>query len=103
MTPRILDPDRREVLAGLVTGLGAAAAGVMTGGAGPLVTAQLALQARAATLALGPGQPATPIWELAAASHIGDVRLKRFDRCEVVFRNDLPVPLAPVWYGLIAP
>jgi FtsP/CotA-like multicopper oxidase with cupredoxin domain len=28
------------------------------------------------------------------------VRFKRGDRCEVVFRNDLPVPLAPAWYGL---
>ncbi|MDX3971241.1 MAG: multicopper oxidase domain-containing protein [Bradyrhizobium sp.] len=96
MKPRILDPTRREVL----TGLGASAAGLMTGGAGPLVTAQLALQARPSTLASKAGQPATAIWELAAASHLGTVRLKRGDRCEVVFRNDLPVPLAPVWYGL---
>lgn len=96
MKPRILDPTRREVL----TGLGASAAGLMTGGAGPLVTAQLALQARPAALASKAGQPATAIWELAAASHLGTVRLKRGDRCEVVFRNDLPVPLAPVWYGL---
>ncbi|RQH16217.1 multicopper oxidase domain-containing protein [Bradyrhizobium sp. RP6] len=98
MKPRILDSTRREVL----TGLGASAAGLMTGGAGPLVTAQLALQARPATLALKAGQPATAIWELAAVSHLGTVRLKRGDRCEVVFRNDLPVPLAPVWYGLNA-
>ncbi|WP_439403314.1 multicopper oxidase family protein [Bradyrhizobium sp. DASA03068] len=99
MTMRISDPTRREVLAGL----GASAAGLIVGGAGPSVTAQLALQARLATLALRSGQPATPIWELAAVSHLGDVRLKRFDRCEVVFRNDLPVPLAPVWYGLHGP
>jgi hypothetical protein len=96
MKPRILDPSRRMVL----VGLGASAAGLMTGGATPAATAQLALQARPATLALRPGQPATPIWELAAVSRIGDVRLKRGDRCEVVFRNDLPVPLAPAWYGL---
>lgn len=99
MKPRIFAPDRREVLAGLLTGLGASAAGLTAGGAGPLVTAQLALQARAATLALRPGQPATPIWELAAVSHTRGVHLKRGDRCEVVFRNDLPVPLAPAWYG----
>jgi hypothetical protein len=103
MKPRIFDPNRREVLAGLLTGLGASAAGVMAGGAVPPVTAQLALQARPATLALRPGQPATPIWELAAVSHTRGVRLKRGDRCEVVFRNDLPVPLAPVWYGLNGP
>ncbi|MCP3444720.1 multicopper oxidase family protein [Bradyrhizobium sp. CCGUVB14] len=100
MTPRIFDLNRREVLAGIGTSLGASAAGLMAGGAGPLPTAQVALQARPATLALRPGQPATPIWELAAASHIGNVRFKRGDRCEVVFRNDLPVPLAPAWYGL---
>ncbi len=99
MTTRISNPHRREVLAGL----GASAAGLIVGGAGPLVTAQLALQARASTLALRPGQPPTPIWELAAVSHIGDVRLKRFDSCQVVFRNNLAVPLAPVWYGLNAP
>ncbi|MGY4624158.1 multicopper oxidase family protein [Bradyrhizobium sp. USDA 4486] len=107
MKTRISAPDRRDVLAGLGASigasLGASAAGLFAGGAGPLVTAQLALQARAATLALRPEQPATPIWELAAVSHLGDVRLKRFDNCQVVFRNDLPVPLAPVWYGLNAP
>ncbi|WP_440640633.1 multicopper oxidase family protein [Bradyrhizobium sp. PUT101] len=96
MTTRIFAPHRREVLAGL----GASAAGLIAGGAGPSVTAQLALQARPATLALKPDQPAASIWELAAISHLRAVRLKRGDRCEVVFRNDLPVPLAPVWYGL---
>lgn len=99
MTTRIFDPTRREVLAGF----GASAAGLIAGGAAPAMTAQLALQARAATLALRPGQPAAPIWELAAVSHLGTVRLKRGDRCEMVFRNDLPVPLAPAWYGLNGP
>lgn len=107
MKTRILAPDRREVLAGLGAtlgaSLGASAAGLLAGGASPAITAQLALQAREASLALRPGQPATPIWELAAVSHIGDVRLKRGDRCEVVFRNDLPVPLSPAWYGLNGP
>ena len=96
MKSGIFYPTRRELLAGL----GASAAGLIAVGAGPPVTAQLALQARPATLALRSGQPPTPIWELAAVSHVRDVRLKRGDRCELVFRNDLPVPLAPVWYGL---
>lgn len=96
MTMRLFTPDRREVLAGL----GAAAAGLIAGGAGPLVTAQLALQARVSTLALRPGQPATPICELAAVNHLREARLKRGDRCQLVFRNELPVPVAPVWYGL---
>ncbi|MBR1085952.1 multicopper oxidase domain-containing protein [Bradyrhizobium manausense] len=103
MKPRIFDPTRREVLAGLGTSLGATAAGLMAGGASPLPTAQVLLQARPATLALRPDQAATPIWELAAASHIGNVRFKRGDRCEVVFRNDLPVPIAPAWYGIDGP
>lgn len=103
MTTRIFDRTRREVLAGLGAGLGASAAGLIAGGAAPAVTAQLALQARPATLALKPGQPPTPIWELAAVSHLGTIRLKRSDRCEVVFRNNLPVPLAPAWYGLNGP
>lgn len=100
MKQRIFALDRRQVLAGIGSSLGASAAGLMAGGASPLPTAQVLLQARPATLALRPGQPATPIWELAAASHIGNVRFKRGDRCEMVFRNDLPVPLSPAWYGL---
>ncbi|MCK1709862.1 MULTISPECIES: multicopper oxidase domain-containing protein [unclassified Bradyrhizobium] len=96
MKTPIFAPSRREVVAGL----GASAAGMIVGGVGPSVTAQLALQARLASLALSPAQPPTPIWELAAVSHVGNVHLKRGDRCEVVFRNDLPVPLAPVWHGL---
>jgi FtsP/CotA-like multicopper oxidase with cupredoxin domain len=100
MTAQIPDPSRREVLTGVLAGLGAAAAGSIGGGAGPSITAQVSLLARPATLALRPEQPATPIYELAAVSHLGTVRLKRGDRCEVVFRNDLPEPVAPAWYGL---
>lgn len=96
MKPRIFDPSRREILAGL----GASAAGLLGGGATPVATTQLALQARPATLTLKPDQPPAPIWELAAVSHLGNVHLRRGDRCEVTFRNALPVPLAPVWYGL---
>ncbi|UVO40027.1 multicopper oxidase domain-containing protein [Bradyrhizobium arachidis] len=96
MKPRIFDLNRREVLAGL----GGAATGLLGGGATPVATTQLALQARPATLALRPDQTPSPIWELAAASHLGNVHLRRGVRCEVAFRNALPVPLAPVWYGL---
>lgn len=96
MKPRIFDLSRREVLAGL----GASTAGLLGGGAAPVATTQLALQARPATLTLKPDQPPAPIWELAAVSHLGNVRLRRGDRCEVTFRNALPVPLAPTWYGL---
>jgi FtsP/CotA-like multicopper oxidase with cupredoxin domain len=96
MTTRFFAPTRREVLAGLT----ASAAGAIAGGAVPSSTARLALEARPATLALKPAQPATAIWELAAASPGGAIRLRRGDQCEVALRNNLPVPLAPAWYGL---
>ena len=80
--------------------MAASAAGTVMGGATPAVTTRLALQARPATLARKPGQPPVAIAELAAASPAGVVRLKRGDRCEVSFQNDLAVPVAPVWYGL---
>ncbi len=96
MTKRFFAPTRREVLAGLA----ASAAGLAGGGAMPPAATRLPLQARPATLALRPGQPATPIWELVAPSTARDVRLKRGERCEVTLRNDLPVPVAPVWHGL---
>lgn len=100
MTTAIFAPHRRQLLAGLGACLGASAAGLIGGGATPAVTARLSLLARPSTLVLKPGQPATPVFELAAASHPSTVRLRRGDRCEVAFRNDLPVPLAPVWRGL---
>ncbi|MDA9436396.1 multicopper oxidase family protein [Bradyrhizobium sp. CCBAU 51627] len=96
MKPQIFAPSRREVLAGLTV----STAGLFGGGASPVTTTRLALRARPATLALRPEQPPAAIWELTAVSQLGDVHLKRFDRCEVTFRNALPVPLAPVWYGL---
>ncbi|MGV7219461.1 multicopper oxidase family protein [Bradyrhizobium sp. UFLA05-112] len=96
MTKQFFAPTRREVLAGLA----ASAAGLAEGGATPPAAVRLTLQARPATLALRPRQAATPIWELAALNPPGAVHLRRGDRCEVTFRNDLPVPVAPVWYGL---
>ncbi|WFU37833.1 multicopper oxidase domain-containing protein [Bradyrhizobium sp. CB82] len=96
MTKRFFAPTRREVLAGLA----ASAAGLAGGGATPPAAAWLTLQARPATLALRPGQPATPISELVTPTAAGDVRLKRGDRCETTFRNDLTAAVAPVWYGL---
>jgi FtsP/CotA-like multicopper oxidase with cupredoxin domain len=75
---------------------------MLVGGAAPPAAVRLALQARHATLALRSGQPATAICQLAAVSSAGGVRLKRGDRCELSFQNDLPVPVAPVWHGLDA-
>ena len=100
MAMRILDPTRREVMAGLGAVLGASAAGRVAGAATPPASARLTLQARRATLALRLDQPVTAISELAAVSPSADIRLKRGDRCEIVFQNRLQVPLTPHWYGL---
>jgi FtsP/CotA-like multicopper oxidase with cupredoxin domain len=96
MAMRFSAPNRREVMAGL----GASATGLIAGGAAPSGPVRLALQARPATLALRPGQPATPVSELAAVTPAAGIGLKRGDRCELTFRNDLPVPVTPIWYGL---
>ena len=100
MTMRIFSPTRRDVLAGL----GASAAGLgLTADLGAATlpgTTELALQARPAGLTLRPGLSATPVWEFSATSAAGEVRLKRGDRCELSFRNDLPVPAAVTWRGL---
>ena len=55
-------------------------------------------RAKADALALRPDQPATPIWALAAASQTG-LPFQARRPLEVIFRNDLPVPLAPVGTG----
>ena len=96
MTLRNFDPSRREILAGLA----ALASGSVVGGATPASTVRLGLQARPATLALRAGQPPSAISELAAPTAGTDVRLARGARVELALRNDLPVPVAPVWYGL---
>lgn len=96
MKRRSLGPTRREVIAGLAASL----AGVGPGGATPAGPTRLSLQARPATLRLQPDQPATAISELAGANGENAVRLRRGERCEVTFRNDLSVPAAPAWHGL---
>ncbi len=96
MESRIFAPSRRALLAGL----GAATAGLVAGGTSPPATARLALQARTATLAPRTGDPALTAWELAASEAGGIVRLRRGQTCQLAFRNELPVPLAPVWSGL---
>jgi FtsP/CotA-like multicopper oxidase with cupredoxin domain len=89
-------PTRRALMAGL----GASALDAATGFAAPAAPVRLALQARPATLPLRSGLPAAAISELAATTATGPVRLKRGDRCEVILRNNLPAPVAPVWRGL---
>jgi FtsP/CotA-like multicopper oxidase with cupredoxin domain len=96
MESRIFAPSRRALLAGL----GAASAGLIAGGATPSGTFGLALRARTATWAPRAGDPALTVWELAAIDRDGIVRVRRGQTCQLAFRNDLPVPLAPVWSGL---
>lgn len=96
MANRIFRPDRRELMAGL----GAA----MVGPALPSMAAAeprpgLALQARADTIALRPGQPDTPIWSLGAATD-GSLRFKRGDVLEVRLANDTTAPVALDWRGI---
>lgn len=96
MVNRIFRPDRRELLAGL----GAA----MVGPALPSMAAAearpaSALQARADTLALRPGQPDTPIWSLGAVTP-NALRFKRGDALDVRLANDTTAPVALNWHGI---
>jgi FtsP/CotA-like multicopper oxidase with cupredoxin domain len=96
MVNRIFRPDRRELLAGL----GAA----MLGPGLPSMAAAearpaLALQARADTITLRPGQPDTPIWSLGTAMPDA-LRFKRGDALEVRLANDTTAAVALNWHGI---
>lgn len=88
-------PTRRELL----KGFGASAVGVVAAAAAPAAPARLAFEARAGTVSLRPQRPPTPVSELASVSDVGSLRLKRGERYELSFRNDLPVAVTPVWDG----
>ena len=87
--------DRRELMAGLgATAL--VSAWTAAGSAqGPAALA-LALQARAETLALRPGELETPIWSLGSPEH----SFRRGDTVDVAFANELPGPALLNWRGL---
>ncbi len=97
MADRIFRLDRRKFLAGLgATALGPALP--------DLASAQsrrsLKLQARAASIALRPGQPETPIWSLQGSTPEAALRFRRGDEVEIALQNDLPVPATLNWRGL---
>jgi len=97
MADRIFRLDRR----GLLTGLGVAALGAAL----PDIAAAQSrlsqkLQAKAGSLALRPGQPATPIWSLQGSPPDPALRFRRGDELEIALQNDLPAPLALNWRGL---
>ena len=85
--------DRREIMAGL----GAVAlAPIWPVTARAQGRASATLQARADSLALRPGAPATPIWSLQGP----ELRFKRAEPVEIAFGNDLPAPTVLHWRGL---
>lgn len=97
MVERILRLNRRELLGGL----GAATLGL----AMPRIAAaqqrpSLMLQAKAATLALRPGGPDTPIWSLQGPAPDAGRHFKRGDEVEITFQNQLPVPTVLNWRGI---
>jgi len=97
MADRNLPLNRRE----LIAGLGAAVLGPAMP---PMAVAQgrpsLMLQAKAAVIALRPGQPDTPIWSLGGPAPDRDFRFKRGDALEITLGNDLPIPAVLNWHGI---
>ena len=60
----------------------------------------LALQARADTLDLRPGQPATTIRALATGGGNTELRFRRGDALQIQFGNATTAPLALNWHGI---
>ena len=98
MAKRIFLFDRRELLRGVLAGLGAAvAAPVLPRTACADAPQRLALQAKDATISLRPGQPETPIWSLQASP--STLRFKP-GQLDIAFQNDLPLPAVLNWRGI---
>jgi FtsP/CotA-like multicopper oxidase with cupredoxin domain len=97
MANRIFPLDRRELMAGLgAAALGPVLGPVLASRAAAQGRSPLALQARAGTIALRPGEPDTPIWSLWGP----DLSFRRGDSLEVAFGNELPVPAVLGWHGI---
>jgi FtsP/CotA-like multicopper oxidase with cupredoxin domain len=95
MASRFSPIDRRDFLAGMgAAALGTRLAPASAAGAGQAVT----LRAKTGSLALRPGQAATPIWLLDGPGP--SLRFKRGDTLEMTFQNDLSEPVALNWHGL---
>ena len=86
--------DRRELVAGLGAALIAPALPSRAAAEGVL-----ALQARADTLDLRPGQPATAIWSLGGGTH-AELRFQRGETLQVQLGNATTAPLALNWHGI---
>ena len=95
MADRIFHPDRRALMAGL----GAATVSpLLPRLAIAGVRQTVALQAKANTIALRPGQPDTPIWSIGPQNDA--LRFKRGDTLDVNLTNDTTAPIALNWHGL---
>lgn len=89
MADRILQLDRRRLLAGLgATALVPAMPSIAAAQARP----SLALQAKEVAIALRPGGPDTPIWALEGPA--AGFRFKRGETLEIALGNGLPIPTA---------
>jgi len=103
MAKRILRPDgrlgrgldRRQLMAGLGAVLVAPALPSRAAGERPL-----ALQAKADTIDLRPGQPATAIRALAGGPGNAELRFKRGDTLQIQLGNTTTAPVALNWRGI---
>jgi FtsP/CotA-like multicopper oxidase with cupredoxin domain len=92
MSNRVLSTNRRELMAGL--GATAIAIGLpATPGKG--LAARL-LQAKADHITLRPGGPETAVWAFGGPY----LKFGRSDKQEIMFANDLPVPVVLNWRGI---
>jgi FtsP/CotA-like multicopper oxidase with cupredoxin domain len=91
MSHQILRPSRRAVLGGLgAASLGIAVPGTLAALDAPAPGQVIRLQAKIGQLALLPGQPARPVWELAAPV----LRVRRGAGLDLMLSNELAIPVA---------
>jgi FtsP/CotA-like multicopper oxidase with cupredoxin domain len=97
MADRIQRLNRRELMAAL-------AVAALSPAMAPIAAAQgrraLMLQAKAAAIALRPGQSDTPIWSLLGPTPDPALRFKRGEELDITVRNELAVPAALDWRGV---
>src|SRR5665213_1406918 len=89
--------DRRELMAGLGALVAAPALPSRAAAEG---SPALALQAKAGTLDLRPGQPATAIWSLAKGRGNAELRFRWDDALQVQLGNATMAPIALNWRGI---
>jgi FtsP/CotA-like multicopper oxidase with cupredoxin domain len=88
---------RRELLIGLAaTALGQSAPRM----ASARGRAGVALEAKEAVMAPGPGQPEIPIWALQSSPPEPVVLFMKGDELEITVQSNLPVPAVLNWRGL---